>query len=567
MALSKVADNGKIKALEGWDNARLWVENMPDGRLVPNEETVNLLVKIKKRLKIVSAVGSYRTGKSYLLKLLTDSKADFKVGHTSERQTSGIWISCLEVSHDPNSVYILVDVEGLGDTQKADSQNDAKLFLFACIISSKVIYNSKGTINNETIESMKFIIEMSTKFKVSISDAQSNTDVATHFPSLVWIVRDFAVDLIVNGKPASENEYLDHALKVSKQTQTNHQDFSVGDLCRQSIIKFFATRECIIFPTPVTDNRKLKQLDSIPVCDLFDEFLMKVKQLSDDIYHNTSDKHFNGIPLEGSALSEVVDKIADTLSNNKEFVVEDATTAIVFSVNTKAVYSAVKSYEEYMAKVPLPTPDNCTIEEHHKKGIEQAYGLFGEQSISVGDMDQFQKMLEKHIEQHFEKIVLENAKISETQCQKYLDKHAKHFETKVSQNSYNKAGGYEEFSNDKRKVQEGYESEENLSVQKSVVLQRWKTKYEEQGKVVMLADKMISETEKIEIERKKDQGKAEQREKQFQEKLEEECRQKIIREENYKRLEEQLQEQKQLIEENKRNRKEEIEEADRKSVV
>lgn len=54
-----------------WDKPRLLIETDSDGKLVVNKETAECLEKISEPVVVVSVVGLYRTGKSFILNRLS----------------------------------------------------------------------------------------------------------------------------------------------------------------------------------------------------------------------------------------------------------------------------------------------------------------------------------------------------------------------------------------------------------------------------------------------------------------------------------------------------------------
>jgi len=45
---------------------------------------------------------------------------------------------------------VVIDTEGLGDTEK-EQNNDVRIFMLAVLLSSHIIYNCTGVIDNDTI--------------------------------------------------------------------------------------------------------------------------------------------------------------------------------------------------------------------------------------------------------------------------------------------------------------------------------------------------------------------------------------------------------------------------------
>lgn len=57
---------------------------------------------------------------------------------------------------------IVIDTEGLGAFDE-DENHDAKIFLLALLLSSMVIYNSVGTIDETSLNSLSLVINLSKK--------------------------------------------------------------------------------------------------------------------------------------------------------------------------------------------------------------------------------------------------------------------------------------------------------------------------------------------------------------------------------------------------------------------
>lgn len=80
------------------------------------EESKSFLKTLeKKKLGILSIVGKYRTGKSYLINkvLLTDHQG-FQVGNTINACTKGLWIFNKTFKNKNNEEFLIIDTEGFG---------------------------------------------------------------------------------------------------------------------------------------------------------------------------------------------------------------------------------------------------------------------------------------------------------------------------------------------------------------------------------------------------------------------------------------------------------------------
>ena len=120
-----------------------------DNKFIIPDQAKNLLCQSQyKNLGIISLVGKYRTGKSFLLNrviLNQNQKSGFGVGPTFKPCTKGIWIWSEPIMvtnvHSPNPFpCFLIDTEGLGAYDE-EINHDSKIFLIAVLISSLFIYN------------------------------------------------------------------------------------------------------------------------------------------------------------------------------------------------------------------------------------------------------------------------------------------------------------------------------------------------------------------------------------------------------------------------------------------
>ena len=65
-------------------------------------------------IAVVTAIGQYRSGKSYLLNQLMEMPCDrgFGVGHRRETQTKGVWAFASNSANDSGTTHLYLDTEG-----------------------------------------------------------------------------------------------------------------------------------------------------------------------------------------------------------------------------------------------------------------------------------------------------------------------------------------------------------------------------------------------------------------------------------------------------------------------
>ncbi len=110
---------------------------------------------------------------------------------------------------------ILIDTEGFGGMDE-NVNHDSRIFLFSLLLSSYFIYNSVGNIDENALNSLNLIINLAKDIQINNNtDKNSTEDVAQYFPSFMWVIRDFALQLKDSqDKSISQRDYLEKALEL-----------------------------------------------------------------------------------------------------------------------------------------------------------------------------------------------------------------------------------------------------------------------------------------------------------------------------------------------------------------
>uniref|UniRef100_A0A3Q2L440 GB1/RHD3-type G domain-containing protein n=1 Tax=Equus caballus TaxID=9796 RepID=A0A3Q2L440_HORSE len=193
------------------------VENQKN-LLMVNPEALKILGNISQPVVVVAIAGPYRTGKSYLMNRLAGQSRGFPLGSTVRSETKGIWMWCIPHPSKAKHTLVLLDTEGLGDVEKGDSKNDLWIFTLAILLSSVFVYNSMGTINRQALEQLHYVTELTklirTRSSPSFGEVDDSAEFVSFFPDFVWTVRDFTLELQLDGRPITSDQYLENALKL-----------------------------------------------------------------------------------------------------------------------------------------------------------------------------------------------------------------------------------------------------------------------------------------------------------------------------------------------------------------
>ena len=95
---------------------------------------------------------------------------------------------------EPLSILI-VDSEGIGALDE-DSNHDMRIFSLAILLSSYVLYNSTGSIDEQALQNINLVVNLTKHIHLKSSKNNEEVDLkefAEYFPSFMWVVRDFAL--------------------------------------------------------------------------------------------------------------------------------------------------------------------------------------------------------------------------------------------------------------------------------------------------------------------------------------------------------------------------------------
>ena len=95
----------------------------------------------------------------------------------------------------------------------------------ALLLSSYFVINSMGVIDEAAIDRLYLMTELSKTIQVSAAPADDNkAELAPFFPPLLWLLRDFVLDLTADGKTISEQEYMEAAISARSTNQRRAAD-------------------------------------------------------------------------------------------------------------------------------------------------------------------------------------------------------------------------------------------------------------------------------------------------------------------------------------------------------
>ena len=417
-----------------------------DNKFIIPEEARQLLSNQKyNNIGIISLVGKYRTGKSFLLnRVLLDRKqtTGFGVAPTFKPCTKGIWIwsDPIMVSNihckTPFPVF-LIDTEGLGAYDE-EINHDSKIFLIAVLISSLFIYNSFGAIDENAINTLSFILNLSKTIKIkSVNKEDKEEELAEYFPTLLWLLRDFSLKLEdKNGNTITEKQYLDNALE---DLVGNSDIIEEKNRVRSLIRNYFKEKDLFVMVRPVEKETELQNLQNLPDEKLRKEFVEQAKFFRNKVMKKTKPKIFKKKNLNGYMLVELVQSILDAINNGSIPVIENSWKYVMqnecIKNGNEIIKKFVKDISDFREKNKNKKDFFTTVKKYSRKAAQNCINEFMKNNIvDEENKKEFCENLQKKINSELNKFDKENEKIFEEIFTKGLNVLSNNFMSSISNN-------------------------------------------------------------------------------------------------------------------------------------
>uniref|UniRef100_T1JAA3 GB1/RHD3-type G domain-containing protein n=1 Tax=Strigamia maritima TaxID=126957 RepID=T1JAA3_STRMM len=485
--------------MSNWEKPRLWIESREDDSLNVVPETAFLLQQITQPVVVVAVAGLYRTGKSYIMNRLANQKLGFDLGPTVQAQTKGIWIWCLTHPVRHNHCLVLIDTEGLSDPEKGNEKNDVSIFSLAVLLSSTFIFNILGKLDQKMIDDLYLVTQLTENIKVKSNQKESEdsnlNDFTEFLPAFVVAVRDFTLDLRLDGRPVSANDYFNHILNLKPGEGRKAFDYN---LPRQAIRNAFKSHYCFTFTRPVQDEKMFSLLadNQLSEADLSPEFMRQSNEFCHYIYSTSSTKTLKrGQTVNGRVLSTLATEYVHAINSGAVPCIESTVTRVAERENDRVIEESIGHYETVMNALELPV-DVAEIECKHKLGSKKATDHF-KAHVIFDDNSSFLKTFVNKITNRFEQILNQNAEVSVVKCTEIINQlHEKIIVDKINRKEYARAGGYEEYCADVTRLLDEYNNAPAKGVKSDEVCHKFLKEKDAERNVIMHADKQMSEKDK-----------------------------------------------------------------------
>lgn len=393
------------------------------------------------KVSIVSVVGAFRTGKSFLLSWflrylhhlgasksvdgettgveIKDKKLWYEefecLGNAdgfhwrggAERNTTGIWMwsepfflpkssieegldgevdidgiegdSSTKEADDENIAVLLVDTQGMFDHETTMALT-ASIFGLSTLLSSYQIYNVDKRIQEDNLEQLALFSEYGRMAMQNYKDDKMKEEGNKPFQLIEFLVRDwqnFEDDEDIDACVIEMSSYLDQVLA--------ERDASDLKQTRQQIFSCFDKIQCYLMTHPGFSVTKKKYEGK--VMDVHPLFLQFLDRYCQRVFSDLEPKTIHGRELTAPELAVYIKAYASMFETGAEFpkavtLLEATATAN----NTNATNQSVKAYKQRMDRISGP---NCSHYVSPKELEESHRDLFAECTAMFDDMANF----------------------------------------------------------------------------------------------------------------------------------------------------------------------------------
>ena len=214
-------------------NELIKLVSINDGLLEPTQEAIEFLTNIKDdKLCILSFNGPSSTGKTELMKNIIKN-----LGGTlpNDTKTTGLWIWGFPLPLNNGGKLLLIDSQGL---DRNDQEQIAhKLFILNVLISTCVVYNTKGELSDKEISDLIYYTDISNKVNLypNKNDKKNNIDnLREYFPEIIVVKDTMEAEKIQN---IIENNTLSEKFckLFKKKNYINNKNNELKDYVKKNI--------------------------------------------------------------------------------------------------------------------------------------------------------------------------------------------------------------------------------------------------------------------------------------------------------------------------------------------
>jgi hypothetical protein len=246
-------EEGTLVPVVAKDEAKTKLQLLP--------EALELLKTVGKPVAVLAICGPYRSGKSFFISRVVEKPGTFKLGHSMEACTRGIWLSTTALECD-EFVLLVLDTEGIGAVEGEGPESfTTKLLVATILLSSFLIYNSTEVPKQADLQQMSSFAHLSTA--INVREKKQNDPIEfQNFPKFMWLLRD-VTNPPYDDEEEDENSALSKYLTEVVLTPTGQKDCDTVIAAITTLFPQPLLCDWLLYPNDDPQNSNLDDEDNI----------------------------------------------------------------------------------------------------------------------------------------------------------------------------------------------------------------------------------------------------------------------------------------------------------------
>ncbi|XP_070547981.1 guanylate-binding protein 2-like [Ptychodera flava] len=172
------------------------------------------------------------------------------------------------LSNATEVTVIVLDTEGL-DAYNAHKEDDMLMFALMALVSSVLVYNSKGSVHAEDINKLSWVNRLNDVFSLNGDAAKKKVPVEKEFirffPNFIWLLRDTTMSFMLTEDDQEvevdfKHYLLDEILKIEEENVMTDARVKEANATRRALLKSFPVFDALTLPIPSLDASVLKDM-------------------------------------------------------------------------------------------------------------------------------------------------------------------------------------------------------------------------------------------------------------------------------------------------------------------
>jgi len=344
--------------------------------MVPVSKGLQMLMQHDAKISVVSVVGPYHSGKSFLLNALAGDTSVFQIGRRTSPETMGIWMCRTDLKASDGSEVWLMDSEGFFGPGVSESY-DAKIFTIASLLGGHLVYNTVKIIDQQAVSLLEMLARRAQLFRTRSSAESASAEAPEFlsvrtFPPLTWVVEDFVQELpeqhkgVRDGATAWLRSYLSK-VNTSSGYQSDDEHF---------LSRLYSDLKVHTLFLPATSKKHLQDLSSVRWDELTNEFKGELADLKKHILSRLEARKFEGRSMRGPTLERALRFIVQALQRGMFHELPSLWATWTTQVADMSMQDAETWFASLLTGVdhgddPVPVSTfNSKVEESREKTVE-----------------------------------------------------------------------------------------------------------------------------------------------------------------------------------------------------